>query len=71
VVDDKKYQIKNIDKVLDLKAKVAQKFFENEVEIQNLRLFFGGKELNNDEELWYYRIDDGSIVLMLVRQQSD
>lgn len=70
VVEDKKYQIKNTSKVSELKAQVSHNFFEYEVEINNLRLFFGGKELNNDEELWYYRIDEGSIVIMLVRQND-
>lgn len=70
VVEDKKYQIKNTSKVSELKAQVSLNFFDYEVEINNLRLFFGGKELNNDEELWYYRIDEGSIVIMLVRQND-
>jgi hypothetical protein len=35
---------------------------------ENVRLFYAGKELQNDEELWFYHIDNGSIVQLLYKE---
>jgi hypothetical protein len=35
---------------------------------ENIRLFHGGKELRDNEELWFYHIDNGSIVQLMYRE---
>ena len=36
--------------------------------MDDIRLFFGGKELQNQKELWYYNIENKSIIQMLAKQ---
>jgi hypothetical protein len=43
-----------------------QDFQVDRVEI--IRLFYGGKELQNIEELWNYNIGNGSIVQLMLSQ---
>jgi hypothetical protein len=48
-----------VDKI---KRNIANKM---EVKEENIRMFFGGKELKNGNELWKYNIDDNCVVILL------
>ena len=66
LVTDIAVECKNINTVLQLKNIIANiKDFQVE-KVETVRLFFGGKELVNIEELWFYNIGNGSIVQLMV-----
>ena len=70
VIDEVKYTILNSSLVAELKLEVASTFFLKEgitVHPLQIRFFFSGKELLDNEELWVYNLDDGSIVQMMVK----
>ncbi len=70
VIEEKKYKMKNSELILELKNKVAKDFYDYELEKDKIRFFFRGKELNDHEELWFHNIDDGSIILMMIKSLS-
>ena len=64
--DEKKIKIDNYKKIKELKDIIKEKnIFNNKYDLNNIRLFFGGKELLDKKEIWYYNIDDDSIIQML------
>jgi hypothetical protein len=67
IVQEKSYKVKNRLLVSELKNLAAKNFEEKELDHNLIRLFFGGKELKNTEELWSYNIMDGSIIQMMIR----
>lgn len=66
---EKKYKIKNTSTILDLKSLISKDpIIESEViNKEEIRFFFGGKELLNSEGLWCYNIEDRSIINMMVK----
>jgi hypothetical protein len=67
VIQEKSYTVSNISLVGDLKNYISKNFENSEIKIELIRLFYGGKELNNNDELWLYNIFEGSIVQMMVK----
>jgi hypothetical protein len=68
LVTDISLECKNTCKILQLKNKIAT-IEEFQIErAENIRLFFGGKELQNIEEIWFYNIGNSSIVQIMVTQ---
>lgn len=67
VVQEKKYKLLNTQTIADLKHMIAQNFEEAPIEEERIRLFFCGKELINDHELWTYNIEDESIVMLMLK----
>ena len=66
--DEGKIKINNYEKVEKLKQMVAEcKTFKNKYILEKIRLFFGGKELNNENQLWFYNIENKSIIQMLAK----
>jgi hypothetical protein len=68
--DEQSFQMENTSTVLELKQNILNSFPnlpDNTKTEDKLRLFFGGKELQNKEELWTYNIDDSSIVIMTIK----
>ena len=66
--DEGKIKINNYEKVEKLKQMVAEcKTFKNKYILEKIRLFFGGKELNNEKQLWFYNIENKSIIQMLAK----
>lgn len=47
--------------------KYNQTYKENLIDKTDVRLFFGGKELNDDIELFKYNIKPDSIILMNIK----
>ena len=45
-----------------LKENISENF---EIKIENVRIFFGGKELKNGNELWMYKISDDCVIIIL------
>ena len=45
----------------------GNKTFKNKYVLDNVRLFFGGKELQNEKPLYFYNIENKSIIQMLAR----
>jgi hypothetical protein len=70
VIDEKIYSISNYNLIKDLKEAVAANFFEHPVEMNKVRLFYGGKDLCDTEEVWTYKIEDESIILLLIREYN-
>ena len=65
-----KFKISNWKNILQLKEIIIKnKEFKN-VNVDNIRLFFGGKELHNDKELWFYNITNKSICQMLIKKNE-
>jgi hypothetical protein len=70
VIDEKIYSISNYNLIKDLKEAVATSFFEQPFESNKVRLFYGGKDLCDSEEVWTYNIENGSIILLLIRESN-
>jgi hypothetical protein len=62
-IRDKSYKVKNRLTVSQLKKLIAKNF--EEIDINLIRLFFGGKELKDNDELWSYNVGEGSIIQMM------
>ena len=66
--DEGKIKINNYENVEKLKEIISEcKNFKNSYKMDNIRLFFGGKELQNQKELWFYNIENKSILQMLAK----
>ena len=65
---EEKITINNYNKISDLKdaIKKCETFIKNYM-LDNIRLFFGGKELLDEKEIWFYNIEDDSIIQMLAK----
>lgn len=57
-------QVSNLVRIKDLKEIVAQSNIYIE-DINKVRLFFGGKELKNDKQVYFYNIEESNIIQML------
>jgi hypothetical protein len=83
-IDEIKYSVKNCITVYNLKELHAETINKssnkdamdntnssagNIFKAEDIRLFFGGKELNDNQELWFYNIGQESIVQMMLRQK--
>ena len=65
-----KFKISNWKNIIQLKENIIKiKDYKN-VNIENIRLFFGGKELNDIQELWFYNIVNKSIIQMLIKEEE-
>ena len=63
-----KIKINNYENVEKLKKEITiSKHFKNKYKVGDIRLFFGGKELKNPKELWFYNIENKSIIQMLAK----
>jgi len=63
---EEKIKINNFDNIEVLKENIKKcEKFNKKYELNNIRLFFGGKELNDKKEIWYYNIQYESIIQML------
>ena len=64
--DEGKITINNYKTVDNLKEMISEcNTFKGKYKLDDIRLFFGGKELQNQKELWFYNIENKSIVQML------
>lgn len=54
----------------ELKNLIIKEEKYNNLEQTQIRIFFGGKELLDDKEVWFYDIGPNSIVQMLVREKQ-
>ena len=52
----------NTTPIEKIKSNIANKIQKKE---EDIRMFFGGKELKNGNELWKYNIDDDCVVILL------
>ena len=65
-----KFKISNWKNIIQLTENIIKiKDYKN-VNIENIRLFFGGKELNDIQELWFYNIVNKSIIQMLIKEEE-
>ena len=63
---EEKIKINNFDNITEIKENIKKcEKFNKKYELNNIRLFFGGKELNDKKEIWYYNIQNESIIQML------
>ena len=63
---EEKIKITNFDNITEIKENIKKcEKFNKKYELNNIRLFFGGKELNDKKEVWYYNIQNNSIIQML------
>ena len=53
----------NYETVEKVKQKIGKKY---KVEIDKIRLFFYGKELKNDLELWNYNVSNDCVVILMI-----
>ncbi len=56
---------KNTNTVLELKGIVFSSGKFGSKSAETIRMFYGGKELQNIEELWFYSIDDESSIQVM------
>ena len=69
--DEVKIKSNNYEKIEKLKEMISgNKTFKNKYVLDNVRLFFGGKELQNEKQLWFYNIENKSIVQMLAKPMT-
>lgn len=66
-IQDKTFNIKNSIFVYEFKKIISKNFETFELNEQLIRLFYSGKELRDDDQLWMYNILNGSIVQMMIR----
>ena len=65
---EEKININNYISVTELKDLIKKRDgFQKKYELDNIRLFFGGKELNDNKELWFYNVQNNSIIQMLAK----
>jgi hypothetical protein len=65
VIDDLKIECTNRWSVTELKSCI-KKISDGEItKPENIRLFYGGREMQNSEQLWFYNIDNDSIIQLL------
>ena len=64
-------KLSNMKTIAEIKDLIIKEEKYKDMEISRVRLFFGGKELHDDKEIWFYDIQNDSIVQMLVRQLSN
>lgn len=64
-IDEKNIEINNLDSILNLKQAITHIGNLKDIDFNKIRLFFSGKELKNDEEIWLYNILNESIVQMM------
>ena len=65
---EEKIIINNYKKIKDLKNDIQKcDTFIQKFELDNIRLFFGGKELLDHKEIWLYNIEKDSIIQMLAK----
>ena len=65
---ESKIKTNNFETVEKLKENITlSKNFKNKYKSDGIRLFFGGKELQNQKELWFYNIENKSIIQMLAK----
>ena len=63
---EEKIKINNFLSIKELKDIIKNnEGFKKKYELNNLRLFFGGKELFDKKEIWFYNIQNDSIIQML------
>jgi len=53
----------NYFNIFELKKYISNKL---NAEPEKIRLFFGGKEMKNEQELWFYNVDDKSNIIGMV-----
>ena len=66
-----KFCISNWKKILELKNEIVKLEGYENINVDRIRLFFGGKELCNDKEIWFYNINDKSICQMLIKEMEN
>ena len=65
---EEKIKINNYKKISDLKDVIKKcDTFINKYMLDNIRFFFGGKELLDQKEIWFYNIENDSIIQMLAK----
>ena len=57
----------NYELVKKVKQKLGKKY---KVEIDRIRLFFYGREMKNDLELWHYNVSQGCVVIFMVTNNN-
>jgi hypothetical protein len=65
-----KVLISNWKNILDLKKEIITLNEYKTIKIERIKLYFGGKELNNDKELWFYNFINQSICQMLIKEEE-
>ena len=63
VIDNIKISTSNYTSVEKIKEQLTKKY---NVEIDKIRLFFSGKELKNNFELWNYNISNDCVVVVMI-----
>ena len=66
-----KFCISNWKNILELKNEIVKLEGYENINVDRIRLFFGGKELCNDKEIWFYNINDKSICQMLIKEMEN
>ena len=64
--DEIKIKINNYETIKRIKEIISEnKKFKNKYYLDEIRLFYGGKELQDPKQLWFYHINNESIIQML------
>jgi hypothetical protein len=68
-IDEKPISLSNKSTIGVLKENIAKSFpkLPENTPSEKIRLIFGGKELMDKEELWFYNIDEASIIIMMIK----
>lgn len=58
----------SIDKLKDEIIKIIREAKnKRQITKHKISLFFGGKELKNDKEVWYYNVTNNVVLILMVR----
>ena len=64
--DVKTFQVSVLKKGKQIKKFLGKNF--DGIPSEKIRLFYSGKEIDNNKELWEYNIDNNSNILMMVKE---
>ena len=62
--------VSNWKNIFSLKEDIIQLNDYKKIKVDRIKLFFGGKELYNDKELWFYNFQNKSICQMLIKEEE-
>ena len=65
-----KFCVSNWKNIFSLKEDIIQLNDYKKIKVDRIKLFFGGKELYNDKELWFYNFQNKSICQMLIKEEE-
>jgi hypothetical protein len=71
IIDETVVACKNTWTILELKNSIKSIGELKITKPESIRLFYSGKELQNIEELWFYNIQNDSIIMLMYKEEEE